>query len=99
MILYYYCHIVATIIVHLFTFFFNFRKKLVDKIPLFVVFYYGSHMRVLFNGRTSAFQAEYVGSIPITRSIGENPWGNALIRGENSPLIRIFNTCARSSAG
>ena len=24
-------------------------------------------MRVWFNGRTSAFQAEYVGSIPITR--------------------------------
>lgn len=26
-------------------------------------------MRVQFNGRTSAFQADYVGSIPITRSI------------------------------
>ena len=25
------------------------------------------NMRVWFNGRTSAFQAEYVGSIPITR--------------------------------
>ena len=27
-----------------------------------------NYMRVWFNGRTSAFQAEYVGSIPITRS-------------------------------
>ncbi len=27
-----------------------------------------SDKRVWFNGRTSAFQAEYVGSIPITRS-------------------------------
>ena len=26
------------------------------------------NMQVWFNGRTSAFQAEYVGSIPITRS-------------------------------
>ena len=31
-------------------------------------------MRALFNGRTSAFQADYAGSIPVARSI-ENTSG------------------------
>ena len=34
-------------------------------------------MRVWFNGRTSAFQAEYVGSIPITRLRDSGVVGNA----------------------